>query len=232
MFVQVGSGKFGGAKTSPHEKKVEDTPKRDPDAVMEEKTSVDQAIEYESSAKSKDRFRLLSIEWDLAISIRSTSIPTSLRCPDSKVSNVCESNICSQYLIFRANSPWTVFAWLCNSTCHQGLGRQRCNTIQGYESQRSIWIQNTLFLLQVRFSSPVLPGQTLVTEMWNSGDNKIHFQTKADNNTYSAKVNRWFQVKETGKVVISNAWVQLNQANSKPTVDERYASKMWTRNEI
>ena len=89
MFVQVGSGKFGGAKTSPHEKKVEDTPKRDPDAVMEEKTSVDQATEYESSAKSKDRFRLLSTEWDLAISIRSTSIPTSLRCPDSKVINVC-----------------------------------------------------------------------------------------------------------------------------------------------
>ena len=90
VLIQVGSGKFGGAKTSPHEKKVEDTPKRDPDAVMEEKTSVDQAIEHESSAKSKARFRLLSIEWDLAISIRSTSILTSLRCPDSKVTNVCE----------------------------------------------------------------------------------------------------------------------------------------------
>lgn len=45
----------------------------------------------------------------------------------------------------------------------------------------------------MRFAGTVLPGETLVTEMWKDG-NKVIFQTK---------------VKETGKLAIGGAAVEL-----------------------
>lgn len=53
--------------------------------------------------------------------------------------------------------------------------------------------------IKVRFSGTVLPGQTIVTEMWKEGGKVI----------YRAKV------KETGKGCISNAAVELLEGNSK-----------------
>ncbi|KAI1386466.1 NAD(P)-binding protein [Hypoxylon trugodes] len=48
--------------------------------------------------------------------------------------------------------------------------------------------------VKVRFAGTVLPGQTLVTEMWKDKANKVIFQTK---------------VKETGKLAISGAAAEL-----------------------
>jgi (3R)-3-hydroxyacyl-CoA dehydrogenase / 3a,7a,12a-trihydroxy-5b-cholest-24-enoyl-CoA hydratase / enoyl-CoA hydratase 2 len=55
--------------------------------------------------------------------------------------------------------------------------------------------------IKVRFASSVLPGQTLITEMWKQSDTRVVFRCK---------------IKETGEVCISNAAIELWQQLPKP----------------
>ena len=64
--------------------------------------------------------------------------------------------------------------------------RSVLNTVAGGDPSR-------FQALKLRFASPVLPGQTLVTSMWEEGT-KIIFTSK---------------IKETGTTVLSNAFMEL-----------------------
>jgi len=53
--------------------------------------------------------------------------------------------------------------------------------------------------MRVRFANPVIPGDTLVTEMWNMGNGNVIFQTK---------------VKSSGQVVLANAAATFHSSSS------------------
>ncbi len=50
--------------------------------------------------------------------------------------------------------------------------------------------------LDIRFTAPVFPGETLVTEIWRTPDNPSHFQVRA-------------RVAERDKVVLSHGWAEI-----------------------
>jgi len=52
--------------------------------------------------------------------------------------------------------------------------------------------------IKTRFVGPMIPGQTIKTDMWKEG-NRIYFQSS---------------IEETGKQIISGAYVDLIDANS------------------
>ena len=60
-------------------------------------------------------------------------------------------------------------------------------------------VSNHNLYKQVRFSKPVLPGQTLRTSTWNEGG-KIVFQTT---------------VVETGETCLAGGWVEMKNLQSK-----------------
>ncbi|KAK6010005.1 MaoC-like protein [Ostertagia ostertagi] len=98
---QVGSGKFGGPRNSPHEKAAAEIPSREPDAVFEEKTFVDQMSGFKEPI----------------------------------LHGLCSMGFAARHVI----SGWAE------------------NDASRFKA------------LKARFSSPVIPGQTLRTETWRDG---------------------------------------------------------------
>ncbi|KAH9524754.1 hypothetical protein Btru_027728 [Bulinus truncatus] len=147
----VGIGNFGGRKTSSEAKPLVVVPGRTPDAVKQEKTSVDQAALYRLNG---DRNPLHIDPSFAAMGGFKTPILHGLCSFGYSVRHVMATYADNDMSRFKA--------------------------------------------VKVRFAKPVLPGQTLVTEMWKEG-NRIHFQTK---------------VAENGNVCITGAYVDLVDASS------------------
>lgn len=145
IFV-VGQGGFGGPRSSSKATEVQPAPKRNPDAVVEQRTSDDQAAVYRLSGD----FNPLHID---------PTVAQASGYPKPILHGLSSLGFAARHVLLKygGNNPSNMKA------------------------------------LKARFVKPVLPGQTLVTEMWLDG-NRVYFQAKA---------------KETGNVVISGAYVDL-----------------------
>ncbi|XP_013162898.1 PREDICTED: peroxisomal multifunctional enzyme type 2-like [Papilio xuthus] len=147
IFV-LGQGGFGGPRNSNKAVNVAAAPKRAPDAVVEQKTSEDQAALYRLSGDLNP----LHIDPNVATA---------------------------------AGHQKPILHGLAS------LGFSVRHVLAKYGGNDSSLVK----AVKARFAKPVLPGQTLVTEMWVEGT-RVHFQTKT---------------KETGNVVISGAFVDLKK---------------------
>lgn len=152
VLFAVGAGNFGGEFYSKNTKLCVPKPKRNPDIIQSQETTVDQAALY----------RLCADLNPLHIDVNVAKI--------SGYSKPIMHGLCS-------------------------LGFSLRHVLEHFANNNI-----TLFKsLKARFTKPVYPGETLITNMWRDG-NRIHFETT---------------VKERNVVIISGAYVDLKEIHTK-----------------
>uniref|UniRef100_W5KZV0 Peroxisomal multifunctional enzyme type 2 n=1 Tax=Astyanax mexicanus TaxID=7994 RepID=W5KZV0_ASTMX len=148
VFI-VGSGGFGGKRSSDKAVPTVPPPNRAPDAVMVDKTSRDQAALYR-----------LSGDWNPLHIDPSFAAMGGFKTPI--LHGLCSFGFAARHV----------------------LKHYADNDVSKFKS------------IKVRFVKPVLPGESIQTEMWKEG-NRIHLVCK---------------VKESGAVVLSGAYIDLHAA--------------------
>nr|CAB3254232.1 peroxisomal multifunctional enzyme type 2 [Phallusia mammillata] len=143
----VGAGGFRGNRSSDEMKAVASPPKRAPDAVIEQKTNIDQAALYRLSGDHNP----LHIDPGFAA-------------------------------MGGFKEP------ILHGLCSFGFSTRHVMEQYGNNDPKMIKA------VKVRFASPVIPGQTLRTEMWKEGS-RVFFRTV---------------VAESGKACLTGAYVDLN----------------------
>lgn len=151
----IGAGGFGGPRTGQHIVPIAPKPKRSPDVVTTQKTSVDQAALYRLSGDSNP------IHID----------------PSMAAMGGFETPILHGLCSFGFSVKHVLKQFADNDT-------------------------SLIKAIKVRFSKPVIPGQTLKFEMWQE-NNRIHFETS---------------VVETNTVVITGAYVDLKSVKMQPQI--------------
>ncbi|XP_017302480.2 LOW QUALITY PROTEIN: peroxisomal multifunctional enzyme type 2 [Diaphorina citri] len=200
-LVRDQSGGFGGKRSSSVAIPCLDPPSRSPDTSLSDRTSPDQAALYRLSGDVNP----LHIDPDFArISGYKTPILHGLCSLGFSVRHVLRQYAGNDPALFKRLSgdvnPLHIdpdFARISgyktpilHGLCSLGFSVR--HVLRQYAGNDPALFKS----LKVRFAKPVLPGQTLRTDMWQES-NRIHFQTS---------------VAETNQVVISGAYVDLKSS--------------------
>ncbi|CAG9123923.1 unnamed protein product [Plutella xylostella] len=182
IFV-VGQGGFGGPRASAAAVPVQPVPKRKPDAVVEQTTAEDQAAIY--------RFQHIFVVGQGGFGGPRASAaavpvqPVPKRKPDAVVEQTTAEDQAAIYRLSGDLNPLHIDPSVAGAMGHpkpilhglSSLGFSARHVLAKYGGNDP---QNVR-AVKARFNKTVLPGQTLVTEMWLEGK-RVHFQTKIKEN--------------------------------------------------
>jgi 3-hydroxyacyl-CoA dehydrogenase/3a,7a,12a-trihydroxy-5b-cholest-24-enoyl-CoA hydratase len=153
----VGSGNFGGKRDSEHMFKVHAKKfERKPDVSLEDKTSVDQAALYRLNGD----FNPLHID---------PSFSAILGFDRPILHGLCTFGYAVKHII--------------QAFCGNDVSLFKSIKVNGLDYHLCFFFRHHIYSIanvKVRFAKPVLPGQTIQTNMWLEG-NSVYFESKVKN---------------------------------------------------